>query len=92
MRLPTPCARALVAGLGLEVVAAEAAQRRPRRRQVVALHQLHALAMGEAVVDGVEVGALVHLRLLALVVQHRRQRVLVGQGQLGSCSSPAPPG
>ena len=56
-----------------------------RRRQclfVVLVHELHPMAMGETVIGGIEVAALVALGLIARVEQHRVHAVLVGKGEI----------
>jgi hypothetical protein len=70
-----PCSR-------LEVGAGEPPPRDGQRLLVVGVYQLDAVAMGKAVILGVEVAAVIQLRLAALVVQHRVHAVLVRQAEI----------
>ena len=49
---------------------------------VVGVHELDAVAVGEAMVRGVEIAAVVARRLIARVVQHRVHAVLVRQREV----------
>ena len=62
-----------------KIRAGEPPERGPRRRDVVCVHQLDALAVGEAVVLRIHVAAVVQLRLIAGVVHHCVEAVLVRQ-------------
>ena len=74
--------RALVAARLREVATVEAAEGRGDLGLVVGVNELDALAMGEPMVGGVEVSPLIEHRLIGLVVDHRAQAVLVGQGEV----------
>ena len=82
MHVADTLARALVVRVAREVRAGEPPESGPRGRDVVGVHQLDALAMGEAVVRRIHVAAVVQLGLVARVVHHRVQAVLVGQREI----------
>ena len=81
-RVPDALARPLVAARRREVAPVEPAAARLDTRLVVPVHQLDAVAVGEAVERRVEVPALVELGLGGLVVDHHREAVLVGESEV----------
>ena len=67
----------IAAGFG-EVMAVKEPDRRRCCFNVVSMNKFDPLAMGETIVGIIEVAALIHYRLQALVVDHRVHAVLIG--------------
>ena len=68
----------LVSLIAREVLSRQAAERRSRERRIVGVDELDAMTLRKAMVGGIEVAPVIERRLIALVVHHGRQRVLIG--------------